>query len=182
MMDFESVRPAASLVRGKKKRTMKKKLEMVAAILRGLGGRRGLIGLANTYDAAVETHESAVRRTNDAAVTARHLLWAQGSTAGGVAVASATTAALGTVDNIETGTGVGQAVLLLGRGATKKMVAGGEIAAGARVVQAAGGKVVTLPAAPGVYLQVGVALTGAGADNDILEINDHAPVEIEVGT
>lgn len=139
-----------------------------------------LVATANTYDAAVETHESAIRRTNDAAVTARHLLWKKGAADGTVALNGATDIPLGTIDNIEAGTGLGQSVLLLGKGSTKKMVASGGIAAGARVAVAANGKVRAVPAGAGSYPIVGTALTAAVNDNDILEVADCVPFNLVV--
>lgn len=134
----------------------------------------------NTYDAAVETHDCAITRTNDVAVTARHLLWATGAAAGGVALATASTIPMGTIDNIESSTGVRQSVLLLGKGPTKKMVANEIITEGERVFAAAAGKVQDLPVASGTYLCVGIALTGSGADNDIIEVLDCVPYPVVV--
>jgi hypothetical protein len=141
--------------------------------LRATRNRQGRIRLANTYDAAIETHDFSVSRTNDAAVTARHLLWKQGATAAGAAIADATNPAIGTIDNVESSTGLRQSVLLLGKGPTKKMVAAGEIAIGAVVYQAAGGKVDDTGT-----LQVGYALTGAAANNDIIEVLDQPATDI----
>jgi hypothetical protein len=138
---------------------------------------RGLRLAANTYDAAVETHENSVRRTNDAAVSSRHLLWKKGSADTGVALCGAGDCPLGTVDNTETGTGEGQAVLLLGKGPTKKMVASEAITAGEQVFTAASGKVQDTPTGATVYL-VGTALTAAGADGDIIEVQDCVPVSM----
>ncbi len=123
----------------------------------------------DTYDAAVETHECSVRRTNDVAVATRHLLWAQGAGANTVKLATATLPALGTIDNTETATDKGQSVLLLGRGPTKKMVASEAITVGTHlaVFQASGGKVATSGT-----IYVGVPLTSTSADGDILEIDD----------
>lgn len=127
-----------------------------------------LVSAANdTYDAAVEVHESSVTRTNDVAVTARHLLWTQGASAGTVKLATAALPALGTIDNTEASTAVRQSILLLGKGDTKKMVASEAIAAGAYVYQAAAGKVAT----SGTIL-VGTALTASAADDDLLEVQD----------
>jgi hypothetical protein len=143
---------------------------IAAQLLLGIGS--GYVAAANTYDAAVQTHRDTVSRTNDAAVTARHLLWADGATAGTtVALASATTPALGTIDNIESLTGVIQCINLLGRGTTKKMVASEAMATtGVRVYQAASGKI----ALTGVIC-VGVLRTTAGADGDIVEVDDFQP-------
>jgi hypothetical protein len=138
---------------------------------------RGLSLAANTYDAAIETHDATVRRTNDAAVTARHLLWQQGSTDGGVALGAANAVPLGTIDNEESSTGKGQTIHLLGKGPTKKMVASEAITAGEQVFTAASGKVQDTPSGATVYL-VGTALTAAGADGDIIEVADCAPIKM----
>ncbi len=130
---------------------------------------------ANTYDAAVETHEATVRRANDAAVTDRHLLWKKGAADGSIALNGATDPPLGTVDNTEPETGKGQTVHLLGRGPTKKMVASKAIAAGVRVFTAASGKATDTHGANA--FQLGISLTAAAADGDIIEVNDCAPVK-----
>lgn len=135
---------------------------------------RGLVLLANTYDAAVETHAYAVNRTNDAAITTRHLLWKKGSADGGVALAGTDAPALGTIDNVESSTGLNQSVLLLGKGSTKKMVSAAAIAAGVEVYQAASGKVTSTP---GTY-KVGVSLTAAGDADEIIEVADCVSTDI----
>lgn len=127
---------------------------------------------ANTYDAAVETHASSVTRTNDSAITARHLLWAA-SSATACDLADATTPAIGTIDNTETSTGVRQSVLLLGKGDTKKMVINAAVAANEPVYQAASGKV-----APTGSIMVGIALTAGSTDGDIIEVADCAPAAV----
>lgn len=149
----------------------------VASIGEFLSGRK-LAG--NTYDAAVETHECAVTRTNDAAVTARHLLWKKGAGDLTVAVNTDGDCPLGTIDNVESSTGVRQSVLLLGKGPTKKMVASEAITAGEQVYTADGGKVQDAPGSGVVYL-VGTALTAAGADGDIIEVQDCTPVSVNFG-
>lgn len=141
---------------------------------------RGLVAAANTYDAAVETHHCKIARTNDAAVTARHLLWKQGAADTSVALCGAADVALGTIDNEESSTGLMQTVNLLGKGDSKKMVASEAITAGEQVFQAAGGKVQDLPVAAGTYKLVGTALTAAGADGDIIEVADCVPVNVVV--
>lgn len=146
---------------------------VAAALLRAQDQCLGLIPAANTYDAAVETHNNSVRRTNDAAVSTRHLLWKKGASDGTVALNGASDIPLGTIDNVESSTGLGQTILLLGKGATKKMVASEAIGVGARVFAAASGKV----AASGTIL-LGIALTAAGQDDDILEVADITPVQL----
>jgi len=148
----------------------------VATGMDALFGRSGRLA-ANTYDAAVETHESSVTRTNDAAITARHLLWKKGATDAGVALNTDGDCPLGTIDNTETSTGVRQSVLLLGKGGTKKMVASEAITAGEQVYTADDGKVQDAPSGATVYL-VGTALTAAGADGDIIEVQDCTPVSV----
>lgn len=135
---------------------------------------RGMRLAANTYDAAVETHESAILRLNAAAIAARHLLYTQ-SIGDTVAVNGATDIPLGTIDNIETAVNFRQSVLLLDKGSTKKMVANGAISAGQRVFTAAGGKVSNVYGA--TLYQVGIALSSALADNDIIEVADSSPMK-----
>jgi hypothetical protein len=140
---------------------------------------RGLRLAGNTYDAAVKTHECSVTRTNDAAIATRHLLWKKGAGDGTVAINTASDIPLGTIDNIETGTGVRQSVLLLGKGSTKKMIASEAITAGEQVFAAADGKVQDLPAAAGTYYCVGTALT-AGSTDEVIEVADCVPFAVVV--
>lgn len=138
-------------------------------------GRRPEDGIlaANTYDAAVETHYKTTVRTNDAAVSSRHLLWKEGATPGTTAaLCGVSDIPLGTIDNEESSTGVRQTIHKLGRGGTKKMVASEAMATiGANVYAAASGKI----ALTGV-VKVGRTLTAAGADGDIVEVEDCVPV------
>jgi len=150
---------------------------MILAVAAMVQSFRGLHLAANTYDAAVEVHDTTVRRTNDAAVTARHLLWKKGAADNTVALNGASDCPLGTIDNEESGTAKGQTVLLLGKGPTKKMVANEAITAGEQVFTAADGKVQDTPSGATVYL-LGTALTAAGADGDIIEVQDCVPVKM----
>lgn len=163
------------------KRYMKNQLSGVLAVICAalaiaaqflFGARSAYLAAANTYDAVVLAHGPTLTRTNDVAITARHLLWADGATPGTtVALATATTPALGTIDNITTSTGIIQTVLMLDRNQTKKMVASEAMATvGVRVYQAAGGKI----ALNGV-LCVGILRSTAGADGDIVEVDDTLP-------
>jgi hypothetical protein len=93
--------------------------------------------------------------------------------AGLVVVADATSAGIGTVKyNTAAGDPVG--VALMNKPGTHEMVASEAIADGADVYAAAGGKVCALPVAAGTYYKVGIALSAAGEDGDIIEV---LPVE-----
>jgi hypothetical protein len=141
---------------------------------------RGLRLCANTYDAAVETHECSVIRTNDAAIATRHLLWKKGAGDGTVAINTDGDIPLGTIDNIETGTAERQAVFLLGKGPTKKMISSEAIAAGEQVYTADDGKVQDLPAVAGTYYCVGTALTTTTDADQVLEVADCVPFAVVV--
>jgi hypothetical protein len=156
------------------------KLNIILAVAAMVSAIRGLRLAANTYDAAVETHESAITRTNDVAVTTRHLLWTTGAAAGGVKLNTASTIPFGTIDNVEAGTAIRQSVLLLGKGSTKKMVANEAITEGEQVFGAAAGKVQDLPAVAGTYYCVGTAATGCANDNEIIEVVDCVPFAVVV--
>ena len=145
---------------------------MAAQLLLGAGS---LAVAANTYDAAIVTHDTTVTRTNDAAIATRHLLHAEGATPGTTAaVCDATDQPIGPIDNTETSTDVEQSVLLLGRGPTKKMVASKAIAIGDKVYTDASGKVTDTPVI-GCYF-VGIANTAATTDGHVIEVKDCAPV------
>lgn len=135
-------------------------------------GERVLV--ANTYEAAMTTHRAAINRTNDVAITTRHLLWKKGASDKSVALATADAPALGTIDNVESETGKNQSVLLLGKGPTKIFVASEAIGAGVDLFQAAGGKVTDTP---GQYF-VGTSITAAGEDGDLIEANDTAATDV----
>lgn len=152
---------------------------VVSAIVAAHEQLTGKVACANTYDAAVETHDCSVRRTNDAAVTARHLLWKKGAGDLTVAVAGAADIPLGTIDNVESATGKGQTVLLLGKGSTKKMIASEAITAGEQVFAAASGKVQDLPSGAGTYYCVGTALT-SGSTDEVIEVQDCVPFAVVV--
>lgn len=149
----------------------------VSASAKELMGTRPLIKCANTYDAAMSTNERSVLRTNDAAVTTRHLLWKKGSADTGVALNGATDVPLGTIDNVESSTGVRQTIHLLGKGSTKIMVANEAITAGEQVFTAASGKVQDLPGSTATVYLVGTALTAAANDGDLIEVADCLPVK-----
>lgn len=114
-------------------------------------------------------HADSVTKKTDAAITTRHLLYKVGSDADHIAVAGASDQPIGTVADEATAAEQYVTVDLLGKGSTKRMVASEAINAGARVFAAASGKI----AGSGTVL-VGVALTAAGGDNDVIEVLDIA--------
>lgn len=144
----------------------------------------GLTGAANTepdnYDANVMVHHESVRRTNDSAIATRHLLWKKGAADNTVDIAGASDLPLGTIDNIEPGTAMGESLLLLGKGPTKKMVIASAVNVGVRVFTAASGQVSALSGTTGTYYQVGVSLTGGNTAGDVIEVLDQAPVAVAV--
>jgi len=126
-------------------------------------------------------HERSITKLPDAAIAARHLLFKVGSDADHIAACGVADVPIGTIADECTAAELATgnhflSVELLGKGPTKRMVASEAITAGEQVFTAAGGKVQDTPAGATVYL-VGVALTAAGADNDIIEVADCAPVK-----
>jgi hypothetical protein len=149
---------------------------LVAIAAQFLFGAGSSILAANTYDAAVDTHCESIIRTNDAAIATRHLLYKEGSSPGtGAALCGAGDLPLGTIDNIESSTGIAQNVLLLGKEKTVKMVASEAISIGDWLYTAASGKVQNEPGSAGTYYRVGRALTAAGADGNVIEVESHMP-------
>lgn len=64
-------------------------------------------------------------------------------------------------------------VRLIGKGGTVKVIAGGVIAKGARVIWGTGGKVITRPTSGGIHRTLGRKLgQGSSASGDIIEILD----------
>lgn len=61
-------------------------------------------------------------------------------------------------------------VVLINYPGTVEIEAGGAITRGAEVYAAANGKVSALSATPGDYKKIGIALEGATADGDIIEV------------
>jgi hypothetical protein len=139
----------------------------------------GLISAANAYDGATGTHPGNIRRTVDVAFTDRHLLAKQGAGAGTVALCGVADIPLGPIDNILAINEPGE-VQLLGRQDTKLFIASEPIAAGDEIFAAASGKVQNRPVAAGTYYYIGVALTSAVADGDVIEVNDGHPLKVVI--
>lgn len=122
------------------------------------------------------THDDTITKIADAAITVRHLLYKQGSDGDHIAVVtSLTDLPLGTVaDEVATAdlALIPMTVKLLGKGPTKRMVAGGTITAGAPVFMTAAGKVDVTG-----FVCVGTAIT-AGVLDDVIEVQDCYPTRI----
>jgi hypothetical protein len=80
----------------------------------------------------------------------------------------------------EAGPGDPITVDLLGGAQTRIMVAGGAIPSGAPVVAADGGAIIAMPVEAGTYWQVGMALDGAVASGDRVEILSCFPQKVVV--
>lgn len=139
--------------------------------------RRNLVDAVNIGEG---THDDSITRTVASAVAAGtyHLL-VRPTSATATDINGANNAPIGTLADLQAaGLGAGEtaAISLLGKGGTKLMVANAAVAVGGRVFTAASGKVSPTSAA-GLYY-VGVALTAAAADGDVIEVADCVPVLI----
>ncbi len=117
----------------------------------------------------------------DAAVGTRYLLGKIGSDLSHVAVCGAADKPLGIISDEAAAAEDLVNVDLLGTTTETKIgVASEAIAVGADVYTAADGKVQDEPAAAGTYWRIGKALSAAGADDDQIEFDPHAPVRVVV--
>ena len=143
--------------------------------------RAGMAEMPNAFGDG--THANGVLTLKcDAALASANLLVKKGTDASHVAVTAAETDfPRGFVMH---GTETAEdhvSVRLLGKGGdTKLAVASAAIAADARVVPAAAGKVQTIPTAQGTYWVVGRAVTAAAADGDPIEIDDCHPFQVTI--
>ncbi len=139
--------------------------------------------LANAQVNVTGTHDGAKTVKLDGTVTVRHLLYKLGTDDNHVAVCAATAdAPLGTIAD----EGVAEdevALLILGKGPTKRFVASEAIAVGDALFTTTTGKVQNFPGAgAATYWQVGIALTAAAADGDVVEASDCVPVKLVVAS
>jgi hypothetical protein len=144
------------------------------------GQRRELVRAWN--GTLVGTHEGAVTRKAQAAISAKHLLGKIGASGDGhVAVAGAADTPLYVITDEAEAAGDRVACEVLGVvGRTVLMRASEEVDAGVLVVPAANGKVRAVPETPGNYQVVGRALTGAGTDGDLVEVASCVAYEVAV--
>ncbi len=138
--------------------------------------------LANAQVVNQGTHDAAMTVKLDATVTVRYLLYKTGTDSAHVAVCAATAdAPIGTIGD----EGIAEdevQLLILGKGPTKKMVASEAIVVGDALFTTTTGKVQNFPGAgAATYWQVGIALTAAAADGDLVEVADCVPIKLVVG-
>lgn len=126
-------------------------------------------------NSATGTHAGAVTRTASVALSQRHLLVKNHTSAGQVALNGSNDIPLGiAVDEADTA-GDPVAVALLGAtGSSLLGVASASVAAGDYLIPAAAGKVVKRPSSTGTYNVIGRALHGASA-NDLVEFDPCLP-------
>lgn len=135
---------------------------------------RGQIPLANIAEGRHPTGN--VSYLTDAAITTRYLLGKVGSDAGHIAACGASNIPIGVITDEASAAEdpVNVAVAGVADG-TVLMVASEAIDAGEHVYTAASGKVQDLPAGAGTYYEVGLALTAASADGDLIEVAHCVP-------
>lgn len=151
---------------------------VVAALCARHSRRRNQLIACNIAEG---THDQALSKLTDAAITVRHYLYKFGSDAQHIAVMAATSdVPLGTVPDEASAAEEAVSVQLLGKGPTKKMVASEAMTVGDEVFTTATGKVQDRPAGAGTYWCIGIALTAAGADGDIIEVQDCVPVRVVI--
>ena len=140
-----------------------------------LAKRNSLTFLANVAEG---THENALTRLADAALTTRFLLVKIGSDAAHVAVCGVGDIPLGIATDEPAAAEDPVNVELLGVGERTLLgVASAAITAGDLLVAAASGKLRTLPTSAGTYYIMGRALGAAGADGDTIEFVPSFPVQ-----
>lgn len=115
-----------------------------------------------------------------AALPSRYLLVSQGANQGEVTIGAAAVEPIGVATD-EGAIGDIVAVEMLGlANRTLLLTAGAEVDVGDQLVAAADGKVIPLPAANGTYYIVGIALSPAGADGDVINVLHRAPVRVTI--
>ena len=141
--------------------------------------RAAMLPMANALTDG--THAESVTRLTDAAITTRHLLYKVGSDGAHVAACGVAEIPVGTIADEASAAEADVAVLLLGKGRTKLMVASEAITAGEAVYTAAAGKIQDVPSTTTATIyQVGYALTAAAADGDIIEVQCMTPIKTAV--
>ncbi len=137
--------------------------------------------LPSFSNVAEGTHEGSLSKKADAIQSTRFLMVKIGSDADHIAVCGVGDRPLGlATDEAEAIEDSVNVNLLSPSANTQKAVASEAIAVGESVFTAASGKVQNEPAAAGTYYLVGRALTAAGADGEVIEIEPQAPTRTVV--
>jgi hypothetical protein len=147
---------------------------LLVSMSKGFRQRHALLQLCNVAEG---THAGSIRKLTDAAVATRNLLCKHGSDGDHVAACGASDIPFGTMTD-EAAAAEGELdVEILGiTPRTLLMVASEAITVGEAVYTAANGKIQDLPAGAGTYYKVGHAMTAAGADGDLVEVQHCAPI------
>lgn len=142
--------------------------QFLSRLLRRLFTPRYDLALANIAEG---THEGAITKLADAAITTRFLLVKFGTNVNHIAANDASDCPLGVCTDEPTADEAPVNVDLLGCGAwTRKVVASEAIDYNEDVYTAASGKVQDEPTAAGTYYHIGRAIQSASADGDVIEI------------
>jgi len=138
-------------------------------------------GAAHIANIAAGTHQGAITRKVDAAITTRYLLAKEGTDDDHVDKCGAADIPIGVMTDEAKAAEDNIAVELLGGSKrTLLMVASEAIDAGTYVYTAANGKVQDEPASAGTYYLVGKALSDAAADGDEIEVQHCFPIKLVV--
>ena len=128
-------------------------------------------------NSSVGTHYENITRNAESAISIKYLLGKIGSTQDKIDICGSSDLAIGVITD-EAGIGEDVNVALLGAPDTLNVVASGSISAGTLIVPDSGGKVKAIPAAgesDATYNVVGIALTSASSDGDIIEFVSCVP-------
>jgi len=127
------------------------------------------------------SHEGGrLSRSLENAFASRYLLAKQGTADTEIDLCGASDLPLGVCTDEGAADELVNLQLLGSAGGTVKMTASEAITAGTEVYTAANGKVSTLSVAAGDYYRVGIAVTAAGADGDLFEVDPYAPLKVTV--
>ena len=137
-----------------------------------------LTALANVFEG---THQGAVSKLTDSALTVRDLLVKFGSDSDHIAINTDGDIPLGVCNDEATAAEERRNVLLLGvHESTIIMIASEVIAVGAAVYTEDGGKIQNLPGDAGTYYHIGYALNAAAGDDSDVEVQHMAPVAVVI--
>jgi hypothetical protein len=171
--------------RTKRKKIMKTGMQKIAAALDRLRSRaQNLTPMENAISDG--THQGgAITRLTDGVISTRYLLMSGGSDASHVTICPIASLPIGVAT--DESTAAEQAIALETFGASDRTllcVASAALSANAKVYTAGAGKVSGLPTFSSATItcyEVGTALTAAGADGDVIEIDPELPRKFTIG-